>query len=80
MLHEIVRSLVLQTNSIQHARRCLCHTGIVVSLAWLLSRTLHKDTTQTSNIHQISIFNAISERAGSGHHRVLQRQFTNLYT
>ena len=80
MLHEIVRSLVLQTDRIQHTRRCLRHTGIVITLTRLFSRSLHKDASQAGNIHQISIFNAIPECTGGGHHRILQRQFPYLYT
>ena len=79
MLTEVVDTLILQTNTIQHTTGSLSHTWIVISLTRIQCCTLYDDATYTVKGHKISKFQTIAKSAGCRHYGVLQRKTAYLY-
>ena len=80
VLAEIIHSLVLQSNAVEHSRCGLSHTRIRISLTRVQCGSLNDDTTQVFQIDEICKLQTVAECTGSGHHRILQIQSSNLYS
>ena len=74
MLAEIVDALVLKAHAVEHALGRLHHSRIVVTLARLQRSSLHDNTANLTQVHEIGKFHAIAESARSRHHGILQFQ------
>ena len=79
MLAEIVHPLVLQPHAVEHTAGRLRHAGVVVALTWLQRRTLHDNTANTVEWHQVGKLQAVAEGARGRHHGILQREIPYLY-
>ena len=80
MVAEVVHSLVLQSHAVEHSRRCLSHSGIVVSLTRLQSRAFYDDAAYLVEAHEVGVFQSVTECAGGCHHRILQPEPVYSYT
>ena len=69
---EVVDTLVLQTHTIEHARRRLGHTRIGVAVAGMEGGTLHDDAAKLMKRNQVGKLKTIAESARSGHYGVLE--------
>ena len=74
MLAEVVYSLVLKSDGIEHTRRGLCHARIRVSLTRMQRRSLDEDSTKTVEVDEVTVFEPVTKGSRGGHHGVLNRE------
>ena len=80
VLAEVVDTLVLQTNAVEHTLCCLSHTRIVVALARIERSALNDDATYAVEWHEVGEFEAVAECSRCGHNGILEFQTAYFYT
>ena len=76
---EIIGSLVLQSHTVEHARRGFRHARIIVAFARCQSGSLDNKPAQAVQVNKIGELQAVAKGAGSRHHGIFQIQSAYLY-
>ena len=80
VLAEVVDTLVLQTDAVEHTLCCLSHTRIVVALARIERSALNDDATYAVERYEVGEFEAVAECSRCGHNGILEFQTAYFYT